>query len=622
MRPVSSSTDDQNQPLLPNFLLFASAFIVTEEFRFLLRIARRHWKLILATVLFSLSAAIAEGFSIGLLIPFLQSFTDPATQFSTGIAWVDVHLLGSESSQLGRLLRICSLILIATWCRSLFNYFSGVYAVITRARTTEDLRVRIVDQLQSVALRYFTNTQGGETINSLTNEIGRLTTALGVIFNVITQVTMFLMYVGLMLWISWELALGVLFVFGVLSLALTRIIRVVRLKGEEITQASGRFTSRITEFLNAVRTVKLYNQESYERKRLTAAIHDLAETLIDTTKKSLLVQPISQAVIGTLLIAVVFFAVWFLVLPGKLDIAFLLAFLFALFRLMPTVHQLNQQRGDWAKNHASLANVKRLLDASDKPYLSDGTREAPALRDGIDLSNVDFEYEPGEPVLKDVSIRIAAGRTTALVGGSGAGKSTLVDLLPRLYDPTGGRILYDGTDLQKFRLSSLRDRIAVVSQSTFVFNQTVAANIAYGSLNASMGSIREAAQQANALEFIENMDDGFDTVLGDRGVRLSGGQRQRIAIARALLKDPEILILDEATSNLDSISERLVQESLETLMDGRTVIAIAHRLSTIENADWVVVLEDGRVVEQGPYEALLEKKGHLWNYHSIQFQAA
>lgn len=595
---------------------------MTAESRFLLRLARRQWKLILATILFSLAAAVAEGFSIGLLIPFLQSFTDTASQFSTGIRWIDIHLLGTESSQLDRLIRICGLILVATWARSLFGYFSGLYATVTRARTTEDVRLQIVDQLQSVALRYFTKTQGGETINSLTNEIGRLTAALGVIFNVITQATMFLMYVGLMLWMSWELTLGVLFVFGVLSLTLTRIIRIVQRKGEEITQASGRFTSTITEFLSAVRTVKLYNQEAYERKRLATTIHDLAETVIGTTKKSLLVQPISQAVIGTLLIGVVFFAVWVLVLPGKLDIAFLLAFLFALFRLMPTVHQLNQQRGDWAKNHASLANVNRLIDASDKPYLPDGTREARSLNNGIEFRNVNFEYEPGEPVLEDISIRIEAGRTTALVGGSGAGKSTLVDLLPRLYDPVDGHILYDGVNLREFRVASLRNRIAVVSQSTFVFNQTVAANIAYGSMGASMDAIREAAQRANALEFIDDMEDGFDTVLGDRGVRLSGGQRQRIAIARALLRDPEILILDEATSSLDSISERLVQESLEPLMAGRTVIAIAHRLSTIENADWVVVLEGGRVVEQGPYDALLKQKGHLWNYHSIQFQAA
>jgi subfamily B ATP-binding cassette protein MsbA len=263
-----------------------------------------------------------------------------------------------------------------------------------------------------------------------------------------------------------------------------------------------------------------------------------------------------------------------------------------------------------------------LLRTDDKPYLPEGERRAASLEKAITFDHVDFSYEPGEPVLHDVCIQIERGKTTALVGGSGAGKSTLVDLIPRLYDPDTGTIRYDGIDIREFTLASLRSRMAVVSQSTFIFNDTVRANIAYGRPDATEAEIRAAAEQANATGFIREMSDGFDTLLGDRGIRVSGGQRQRIAIARAILQDPEILILDEATSSLDSISEQLVQESLERLMAGRTVIAIAHRLSTIENADWVVVLEDGRVVEQGPYDALLQKREHLWSYHSIQFQTA
>jgi subfamily B ATP-binding cassette protein MsbA len=263
-----------------------------------------------------------------------------------------------------------------------------------------------------------------------------------------------------------------------------------------------------------------------------------------------------------------------------------------------------------------------LLRTDDKPYLSEGDRIAPSLQEGISFENVNFSYEPGEPVLRDVCLRIERGKTTALVGGSGAGKSTLVDLIPRLYDPDTGTIRYDGVDIREFTLASLRSRMAVVSQSTFIFNDTVRANIAYGRPDATEAEIRAAAEQANAVGFIEDMSEGFDTLLGDRGIRVSGGQRQRIAIARAILQDPEILILDEATSSLDSISEQMVQQSLERLMAGRTVIAIAHRLSTIENADWVAVLEDGRIVEQGPYDALLEKRGALWSYHSIQFQTA
>jgi ABC-type multidrug transport system fused ATPase/permease subunit len=225
-------------------------------------------------------------------------------------------------------------------------------------------------------------------------------------------------------------------------------------------------------------------------------------------------------------------------------------------------------------------------------------------------------------VLTGIDLRIPAGRMVALVGGSGAGKTTLADLIPRFHDPTAGRILLDGVDLQEFDVASLRERIGIISQHTYIFNDTVRANLQYGNLDASFDDLRRAAEQANALEFIEEMEAGFDTVLGDRGTRLSGGQRQRIAIARALLKDPSILIMDEATSNLDSVSEKLVQESVDRLMGGRTVIAIAHRLSTIKNADWVVVLEEGRIVEQGPYDALVARGGALSTYHQMQFQPA
>jgi subfamily B ATP-binding cassette protein MsbA len=223
-------------------------------------------------------------------------------------------------------------------------------------------------------------------------------------------------------------------------------------------------------------------------------------------------------------------------------------------------------------------------------------------------------------VIKGIDLCIEKGQTTALVGATGAGKSTLVDLIPRFYDPTRGRILYDGTDLRDFDVISLRDRIAIVSQSTHIFNDAAAANIAYGASDASPERIRWAAEQANALQFIEEMENGLDTMLGEGGVRVSGGQRQRIAIARALLQDPDILILDEATSDLDSVTERLVQGALERLMQDRTVVAIAHRLSTIEHADKVAVLEDGKIVEQGTYDELLARKGQLWEYHRTQYE--
>jgi subfamily B ATP-binding cassette protein MsbA len=325
---------------------------------------------------------------------------------------------------------------------------------------------------------------------------------------------------------------------------------------------------------------------------------------------------------STVLVGLIVFAMQILVLPGRLDISYLLAFLFALFRMTPVIHQLNGMRGEWATNRAGIANVAALLRPDGKPMLENGSLRPGPLQEGIDLENVWFAYDTDAPVLKDINLHVERGKMTALVGASGAGKSTLVDLIPRFYDPMKGCISYDGVDLRDLDVHALRDRIAIVSQSTHVFNDSARANIAYGDLDATFEDVHEAARLANALEFIEDLEDGFDTILGDKGVRLSGGQRQRLSIARALLKNPEILILDEATSDLDSISEKTVQDSLERLMSGRTVIAIAHRLSTIENADWVAVLEEGQIVEQGPYEALLDQRGKLWEYHSIQYQMA
>jgi ATP-binding cassette, subfamily B, bacterial MsbA len=261
-----------------------------------------------------------------------------------------------------------------------------------------------------------------------------------------------------------------------------------------------------------------------------------------------------------------------------------------------------------------------LLRRDDKPYFMDGQQIFAGLQQSIDFESVDFSYITGEPILHDITLSISCGETTALVGSSGAGKTTLADLLPRFYDPSRGRILVDGVNLKDLKIDSLRRRMAIVSQDTFIFDATVRENIVYGVDNASDSDIYEAARMANALEFIQDMPYGFETELGDRGIRLSGGQRQRIAIARALLRNPEILILDEATSALDSVTERLIQESLEKLSAGRTVIAIAHRLSTISNADKVVVLERGRIVEQGSYQALLDQRGELWKYHKMQYE--
>jgi subfamily B ATP-binding cassette protein MsbA len=479
--------------------------------------------------------------------------------------------------------------------------------------------MRVVDQLQSVSMRFYSKSKGGEILNSVLNEIERTKSALGVTLILMTQGMMLLTYLGLMFWISWELSLIALVLFSVLTAGLSNIVSRVKQQGEKITETSGTFTSAIAELIEGIRTITVHNKQNFERQRIESATSNYADAVVKTARFHSMIRPLSRAVVGTILLGLILFAVQYFVLTGTLDMAYLLTFLFAMFRMMPIVNHLNILRGDWAQNRAGITNVAALLREDDKPYLPDGSRTASSLQTAIEFENVTFGYEPDQPVLKNIDLTIKRGCSTALVGGSGAGKTTLADLIPRLYDPDEGSIRFDGVDIREFTKHSLRSQIGIVSQHTHIFNDTVANNISYGNPSASFEEIVEVARQANALDFIEDMEQGFETSLGDRGVRLSGGQRQRIAIARALLLNPEILIMDEATSALDSVSEQLVQRSLERLMEGRTVLAIAHRLSTIENADWVVVLEEGRIVEQGPYAELLERRGQLWKYHSLQF---
>jgi subfamily B ATP-binding cassette protein MsbA len=290
--------------------------------------------------------------------------------------------------------------------------------------------------------------------------------------------------------------------------------------------------------------------------------------------------------------------------------------------MMPIVRQLNGARARLSNFQGALSNIQELLRTDNKPYLKNGEIEFPALKKSIDFKSVSFGYEPDNLVLQDINLTLQRGTTTALVGASGGGKSTLVDLIARFYDPVAGQVLIDGVDLRTFDINSVRRQMAIVSQDTFIFNTSVRNNIAYSLEDVHEEAIWEAARLANALDFILDLPEKWDTQLGDRGVLLSGGQRQRIAIARALLRNPEILILDEATSALDSVSERLIQEALEKLSVGRTVIAIAHRLSTIVGADKVIVLEHGRIVEQGGYQELLEQRGKLWNYYQMQYETS
>jgi len=578
------------------------------------------WIAALALV-FALCAAAFEGLGLGFLLAFLQSLVNPnAEPIQTGIGWFDIWILGINKSAISRLYRVSALILLATWIRASFNYLTNVYTELTQLNLVDRLRKRIFEQLQSLSLSYFSKTQSGELINTITSEIGRLQQAFGLSAFIITKLLTLIVYAILLFQLSWQLTLISLLLFSLLAVGLSKLNAQVREASFPVSKAYGKFASTAIEFINGIRTVQAFTTQNFERQRYYQASSDIVTTSTKAVLSVAMVRPIAEGAATTVLISMIIVAITVFVANGTLQIASLLTFLFILFRLVPAVHEINGNRAFLSSFRGSIENITEVLRTDNKTYLQDGQFQFSGLQRAIEFVDVDFGYDAEQLVLHNITLTIKRGQMTALVGASGAGKTTLVDLIPRLYDPTKGKILLDGVDLRKFAINSVRRKMAVVSQDTFIFNTSVRNNIAYGTEGADEAAIWEVARLANALEFIKEMPEGFDTQLGDRGVRLSGGQRQRIAIARALLRDPDILILDEATSALDSLSERLIQDSLEKLSVGRTVIAIAHRLSTIVRADKVVVLEQGRIVEQGGYQDLLEQRGKLWKYHQMQHE--
>ena len=589
-------------------------FIILREFK--------HFRFIAITALTcTLLGAIFEGTTVGLIASFLQVLTTPdRPPIETGIEWFDTIFLATKASPEARIYRLSALILVAIWLRALLSYLGAYYSRLSQSNLCDRIRQRLFEQLQSLSLSYYSTSRSGVLINSLTTEINKLKQAVSVFFGLITTGSTLIAYLVSMFWLSWQLCLAAIALYSLLSAGLSSLIARVREASFTVPKANGQLASIAIQFINGIRTVKGSATEDFERKRFYQASADVIKAEDQVAYISASVRPLAQGAGSTILIVLVVVAFNLIISQGSLQTSSLLTFMFVLFRMMPLVNQVNGARENLGRFQGSINNIQELLKTYDKLYLDNGDLQFQGLKQEISFRFVSFGYDPTNLVLRDINLTIEKGKVTALVGESGAGKSTLADLIPRFYDPTEGSILLDGENLKHFDISSVRRKMSIVSQDTFIFNASVRDNIAYGLEGIYEEDIWQVAQEAHAVKFIEELPDGLDTILGDRGVRLSGGQRQRIAIARALLRNPDILILDEATSALDSITEQLIQESLEKLSKGRTVIAIAHRLSTIAKADKIVVLEQGRVVEQGSYQDLLANKGALWKYHQMQYE--
>ena len=587
----------------------------------LLREFKHFKKTAILAIAFTLLAAAFEGLGVGLLLSFLQSLTQPDTiSLKTGIDWIDIWFLGLNQPQNVRVYRISAVLIVVHLLRGGFVYLGIVYSRYAQADLSYQLRIRTFEQLQKLRLEYFSTTRSGMLVNTITNEINQLKQVFELTSQMLIKASNLIVYVVSMLAISWKLTSVSLMLFTLMTVGISTLLKKVREISFARTVANGEYTSVALEFINGIRTVHSSSAQDYERQRFYRASRQIEEVERRSAIWQSTVEPITITTSVLIIIGILLFSFSLLVSANQLSIAALFTFLFVLFRTAPIVRILNSNITKLNNFQGSIENIKQLLKVEGKPYLQNGNIKFDSLKKSISFRNVCFAYEPNKPILKNIDIEIKRGEVTALVGSSGSGKSTLSDLIPRLYEYSSGSILIDGLELKSLDINSLRKKMAIVNQDTFIFNASVRDNISYGLRDVSESDIWQAAQLSHAIEFIRELPDGLDTVLGDRGVKLSGGQRQRIAIARALLREPDILILDEATSALDSITEQLIQKSLERLSKGRTVIVIAHRLSTIAKADKVVVLEQGKIVEQGNYHDLLHKKAALWKYHQMQFE--
>jgi subfamily B ATP-binding cassette protein MsbA len=427
--------------------------------------------------------------------------------------------------------------------------------------------------------------------------------------------------VGLIIYLNWRFALEALVGLPLALAPLFYFGRRIRRLSHGDQERMADMSSILHESLSGIRVVLSFTAEEHEKARFDAAVRAHAAALLKKLKAAAASSPIMES-IGGIGVAAMIYLAGTAVVEKSMTFGEFLALVGAVASLYPHFKALNGVNVSISGALAAGQRVFEVLDARPAVVDAPDAVEAGPLKQALRLEGVSFSYEAGRPVLRGVDLVVGAGKRVALVGPSGAGKSTLADLVPRFHDVERGRILWDGVDIRRLKLASLRRQIAVVSQETFLFNESIADNIAYGRPGATREQVVEAAKAANADAFIRQQPQGYDTLIGERGVRLSGGQRQRLAIARALLKDPPLLILDEATSALDTESERLVQQALDKLMQGRASLVIAHRLSTVQSADLIVVLDQGRVVEQGRHAELLARGGLYRRLYEMQFNDA
>lgn len=571
---------------------------------------------VLAIILLGFATSILEGIGISLFIPLLYSFTRTGDLSINDNYFVNFfNQIFSNYSNDQRVLIIALCIFCSVLLKNCLAYSNGILFAWFNGQIGHRLRLGVFRQLLNVSYSFIENSDSGDLVNILCNETWQTSEALATYLSLFTTICNIAIYVSILLLISWQLTLLVTALMVAISLVNFMMTRKVKKLGKRAVEVNSILAKRMWEGLAGMREIRAFGREDYEYQRFVTASNQVVKAFLKLDIVSGTVGPVSEILSLFVLLCILAIALFY----NRSSLPQLLTFIFVLHRLQPLVIRLDGIRVGLMTLATAVEDVMSFIDTSDKPYIYSGNSPYRSISKGIFFESVSFKYYPEEaPALDDVSICIPSGKTTAIVGPSGAGKSTLIALICRFYEVNSGEIYVDNYPLREVNLADWRSQIAIVSQDIYMFSATVLENIAYGRLDATKDEIIAAAKLANAHEFIEELPQGYHTKVGDRGLRLSGGQRQRIALARAIVRNPQILILDEATNALDSIAENLIQEALNTLSHNRTVIIIAHRLSTIEQANQIIVLNEGKVVEQGNLQQLLKIDGLFAQLYNLQ----
>lgn len=604
-----------------------------EMYKFIIRFAGPYRKTLTLSVLFNILTAFFTVFSFAFLIPILQmlfgidsgsySYMEPGSaplkEWTVNNFYYYTSLLIQSHGRSFTLGCLAAILVLMTLLKVGVYYLSEYFIIPLKNGVERDLRTTMYAKILSLPIGFFTAEHKGDVLARISGDVTEIdTSVLTSILSLIRYPVMIIFCLGVMIYVSWQLTIFVFILLPVVGLVLGTVGKKLKASSLQAQNLAGEILSTTEETISGLRVIKAFNAENTMSRHFGNETEQYFRLTNRVNRRVSLAHPLSEF-LGTAAIALL---LWFggsLIISGHstIDAAGFIYYMVIFYSLINPAKELSKASYTIRKGEAALARIDHILSAHNPIQDPDNPTPLPAdapRRGSIRFEDVSFSYQPGQEVLRDINLDIRPGMTVAVIGQSGAGKSTLADLIPRFWDVDKGAVMIDGVDVRSLKVSELRSLIGTVSQEAILFNDTFFNNIAFGTPGATRQQVEQAARIANAHDFIMETPEGYDTIVGDRGSRLSGGQRQRISIARAVLKNPPILILDEATSALDSENERLVQQALERLMADRTTIVIAHRLSTITDADLICVMHGGEIVERGTHRQLMELGRH---YHRL-----